>query len=110
MLTAGGKMMSQLPTVKNIPVPPVIGRGGREPKYPFRTMAIGDCIELFTEKELAAARNAAYREKQKNPDWNYGAVEYGPNSEEWERDDRGNVRPQGRRVYGRLWRVAPDGQ
>jgi hypothetical protein len=101
-------MMAQLPTVKNIPVPPVIGKGGREPKYPFRTMAIGECIELFTDKELASARNAAYREKQKNPEFNYGAVEYGPDADEWERDESGAVKREGRRVYGRLWRVDPE--
>lgn len=101
-------MMAQLPTVKNVPIPPVIGRGGREPKYPFRNMAIGECIELFTAKELASARNAAYREKQKNPEFNYGAVEYGKDADEWERDETGDIKPKARRVYGRLWRVDPE--
>ena len=74
--------MKQITTVSNIPIPATVGRGGRELKYPFRTMGIGDCIELFSKKELASARNAAYREKQRNTDFNYGAVEY------TEHDDR----------------------
>ena len=97
--------MDQFRIINNIPVPDILGRGGREPRYPFRKMRVGQCIDLFTEKELAAARNAAYREKQRNPNFNYGAVEYGPNSVEYERDEEGDVMPNGRIVYGRLWRV-----
>jgi hypothetical protein len=94
--------------IDNIPVPESVGRGGREPKYPFRRMQIGQCFDLFTAKELASARNAAYREKQRNPDFNYGAVEYGDDSMEVERDDAGDAIPGGRIVYGRLWRVPAD--
>lgn len=102
-------MSQQLQTVRGLSVPAVIGRrGGRAPKYPFRTMAIGDCIELFSAKELAAARNAAYREKQKNPGFNYGAVEYGEGADEWEHDNTGKRLRNGRRVYGRLWRMDPE--
>jgi len=101
-------MMAKLPTVRNVPIPGVIGGGGREPKYPFRTMAIGDCIELFSAKELASARNAAYREKQKNPQFNYGACQYGEDADEWERGENGGLKKNGRKVYGRLWRVEPE--
>lgn len=94
--------------IDNVPIPDAVGRGGREPKYPFRTMQIGQCFDLFTEKALASARNAAYREKQRNPDFNYGAVEYGQYSIEFERDEAGDIIDGGRRVWGRLWRVPTD--
>ena len=99
--------MDQLKVINNVPVPDKVGRGGREPKYPFRTMTVGQCIDLFSEKELAAARNAAYREKQRNPEFNYGAVDYSARIEH-ERDESGDVIEGGRRVYGRLWRVPVD--
>jgi hypothetical protein len=73
-------------------------------------MAIGQAFDLYDEKALAAARNAAYREKVRFPDdFNYGAVEYGPNSTEPERDEAGDIIQNGRLVYGRLWRVPVDG-
>ncbi len=91
--------------IDNLPVPDTIGRGGREPKYPFRTMRIGQAFDLFGEKALASARNAAYREKQRNDDFNYGAVEFGPGSSERERDAAGDIVEGGRTVFGRMWRV-----
>lgn len=100
--------MDSFTLIDNIPVPDTVGRGGREPKYPFRTMAIGQSFDLFDEKALASARNAAYREKQRNPDFNYGAVEYGEHGGEVERDEAGDIKEFGRPVYGRLWRVPVD--
>lgn len=100
--------MDHFRLISNVPVPDTIGRGGREPKYPFRKMHIGQAFDLFDEKALASARNAAYREKVRNEDFNYGAVEYGPNSTECERDEAGDVIEGGRSVYGRLWRVEVD--
>lgn len=97
--------MDQFRIVNNVPLPKTIGRGGREMKYPFREMEVGQCFDLFDEKAMAAARNAAYREKQRTPEFNYGAVVYGPDSEELERDEQGNIIANGRYVYGRLWRV-----
>ena len=91
--------------IDNIPVPYTVGKGGRSPSYPFRTMKVGQCFELFTKKEMNAARNAAYREKVRNPSFNYGAVEYGEASQEYERDEEGDVLANPRRVWGRLWRV-----
>ena len=63
---------------------------------------------LLGHRVCASARNAAYREKQKNPEFNYGAVEYGEDADEWERTESGQMRRNGRRVYGRLWRVDPE--
>lgn len=99
-------MANGITVVNNVPVPDKVGRGGREPKYPFRDMQIGQCIEFFSERELAAARNAAYREKQRNPEFNYGAVVC--KQEEYERDETGDIKPDARRVYGRLWRLDPE--
>jgi len=97
--------MDHFTLIDNVPVPDTIGRGGREPKYPFRKMDIGQAFDLFGEKALASARNAAYREKQVNSDFNYGAVEYGRESRELERDSAGDIIEGGRLVYGRMWRV-----
>lgn len=101
--------MAKIKTIKGVPIPPQVGRGGvRARKYPFDTMSVGDCIELFSKQELANARNAAYREKQRNSLFNYGAVEYPDNVTEWERDEDGDEIPGGRQVIGRLWRVEPE--
>lgn len=97
--------MDHFVLIDNVPVPDTIGRGGREPKYPFRKMRIGQAFDLFDEKALASARNAAYREKQRNTDFNYGAVEYGLTANERERDTAGDIIEGGRVVYGRMWRV-----
>ena len=83
--------------VPNVPIPE--GNAARSYKYPFREMAVGDCIELFDERQMAAARNAAWREKKRTSDFNYTAVVYGHSSNE-SRD--------GRNVYGRLWRIAAE--
>ncbi len=91
--------------VKSVPIPNYAGGQGRAYKYPFRDMAVGACIELFDEKSLAAARNAAWREKRRNPEFNYTAIALPENSNEVESDERGKPIEGGRRVYGRLWRT-----
>lgn len=78
--------MTQFKIERGIPVPSSIGRGGRESKYPFEKMRVGDSFALDNEKQLQSARNAAYLYKKSTPDFNYGAVQ---------NDDGG----------GRLWRL-----
>jgi hypothetical protein len=94
--------------VSDVPIPDDKGRGHKL-KYPFQRMAVGTCIELFDEKSLAAARNAAWREKKRNPEFNYTAIAYGPDSGEIARDADGNIQVPAIPVYGRLWRIAAEG-
>ena len=99
--------MSHL-VVSGVEIPDDQGRG-RALKYPFQTMEVGSCIELFDAKELAAARNAAWREKKRNPSFNYTAISYGPDSKERPHTSTGHrLEHDERRVYGRLWRIEPE--
>ena len=94
--------------IDGVNIPDDKGRG-RTLKYPFAKMEVGSCIELFDEKSLAAARNAAWREKKRNPSFNYTAIAYGSDSNEVPHSPDGKPLPgDERRVYGRLWRVAAE--
>lgn len=94
--------------VSGLSIPDDKGRG-RTLKYPFAKMEVGSCIELFDEKSLAAARNAAWREKKRNPSFNYTAIAYGPGSQEPPHTANGyRMENDTRRVFGRLWRIEPE--
>ena len=74
---------------KDVPMADVLGRG-KESKYPFSDMEVGDSIALSDEKQLKSARNAAHRFKQSQTQhlqWDYGATKYKDGS-------------------GRLWRIS----
>lgn len=72
---------------KNIPVDDMAGRG-RKKRWPFDSMDVGDSIPVDDEKQLKAARNAAYLYRKRHPEWDYETVKYKDGS-------------------GRLWRRKP---
>ena len=60
---------------KNIALDINVGRG-RVSRYPLRQMQVGDSFAVDDEKQLKAARNAAYLYRKKNFGWDYGSVKH----------------------------------
>ncbi len=66
----------------NIEPSPLIGRG-KNPRWPFDEMEIGDSVAVTSAKDLKAIRNAAYLYRLKHEGFDYGSVKEGEGGRLW---------------------------